>query len=462
MTMNDISEYRPLINDDIIIEEGYESQIYDLLGADQPGENANFKVYKSRFWVLGIFTLLSLNQCNFWITFGTVAPLAASYYNTSIANINWLSSLGPLVFIPFSMVFSWSLTRYGIRKNVILASACVAIGGAIRSIGNDKTFYLILIGQTFNAVAGPCVMVVPTKLSATWFAPSERTSSTAVGTLANFSGSAIGFILAIPIQSGQQLRYLLYAEAAFAGLLFICICIYFPEVPPSPPSATSFVSGIKSNHKKLSDSSVVYKEQRSLVESWKELIVNFGAFMTDPSSAILTLACGFTSGIYAGWSAIFVEIVKPLYTPQQSDWLGFYGIIAGLVGGIVLGIVHDRFHRFSFLVKGYLPNWYWLCQIINVSGGFLINSYYPIIYEAAVEVSYPIPESVSTAIISILINIITFVAIMIGSIIPPDYLNWMLATSAGISLILMFFIEENYKRSKNDNIAGFQAVIPND
>ncbi|EGC34209.1 hypothetical protein DICPUDRAFT_55995 [Dictyostelium purpureum] len=429
--------------------------ISDLL-PKQSSENTSFKVYKSRWWVLFIFMLLSLNQCNFWITFGTVAPMASQFYDTSISSINWLCAIGPLVFIPLSMIFSWSIGRYGIRKNILIAAFLVAAGGVIRCIpmGGDKTFFLIIIGQVLNASAGPCVMVVPTKISAVWFAPEERTLSTAIGTLSNFIGSAIGFLLALVCTDDKNFKILLYSEAGFAVALFVLVCIYFPEKPPTPPSATSYFSDVKSNHKKLVDSS---------------------EFMTEPSAALLCISCALTSGVYAGWGAVFVEIVSKIYTQTQAKWLGFFGIIAGMVGGLLFGWIHDRVHNykklliiifslntvvyvlFSLLVEDTLPDWYWLGQFLNVVGGFLINSYYPIIYEAAVEVSYPVPESVGTAIISILINVITFVAIMVCSIVPAQLLNWVLVGASGISLILLLFVKEDYKRSKNDNLANFES-----
>jgi len=457
--------------------EGEEDPLLKDLMPAHTSENTSFQVYRVRWWVLMLFMLLSLNQCNFWITFGTVAPMAATFYDVKISTINWLSAIGPLSFLPLSVVMSWSINRYGLRKNILFAAFLVALGGILRSIpqGGAKTFPLIVVGQILNASAGPIVMVVPTKLSATWFAPKERTLATALGTLANFVGSAIGFLLALIVNDGKTLRYLLYGEAGFAVLMFIAILSYYPEKPPTPPSATSFFSDIRAQHKPLHDSSVIYKAQMTLLESWKELLVQSGKFMTEPSAALLTISCSITSGIYAGWGAVFVEIVQPIYTAEQSKWLGFYGILAGLFGGIILGWVHDKIHNykklliflfilntiiytfFALLVQGYIPNWYWLCQVFNVSGGFIINGYYPLIYEAAVEVSYPVPESIGTACISIMLNIVTFAAIMVSAILPAWYLNWILVGGSAFSLVLMFFIKEHYKRSEKDDLADFES-----
>ncbi|EGG21795.1 hypothetical protein DFA_01681 [Cavenderia fasciculata] len=434
------------------------------------GDQQQFRTYKSRYYVLFLFTLVSLQQCNQWITFSTVAPLSSTYYNSPIALINFLSAVGPIIFVPFSIVMTWSINRYGIRKNIMISAGLVALGSVIRSIPGqgNKLFPLIVIGQVFNSVAGPVVMILPTKISATWFAPSERTFSTAIGTLSNFSGSAIAFIVSLYAVDGLHLRYLLFAEATFSILIFAAVCIYFPEKPPSPPSATSFISDIKSQTP-LGSSGDIYQPQ-SLLQSWKTLFVSSYQFMTNSSAAIVTIAVALTSGTYAGWSAVLTEILLDVYTIEQGKMFGFYGILAGIVGGLMCGFAHDRFHNFkkillflfaintiiyllfSLMVDGYIPRYYWLGQLLNVSGGWVINGFYPIIYEAAVEVSYPIPESIGTSIISILLNVVTFIAIMVGSVVPVYYLNYFLVATSLISFLLIFFVKEEYKRSKNDNL----------
>eukprot|EP01133_Synstelium_polycarpum_P015757 gene15757-18724_t len=216
--------------------------------------------------------------------------LAAAYYDAPISQINLLCAIGPLFFLPFSVIFTWSIERYGIRKNVIIAAILVASGGVVRAIPNGgyRLFPLVALGQILNSIAGPAVMVLPTKLSATWFAPSERTFSTAVLSLANFSGSAIGFLLALYSTDGEKLKLLLYAEAISAGIILLAAFIYFPERPPSPPTA------------------------------------------------ILTIACGLTSGTYAGWSTVLTRMIAPtIFSDSDAKWMGFYGILAGLAGGIM-------------------------------------------------------------------------------------------------------------------------------
>ncbi|EFA79002.1 hypothetical protein PPL_08470 [Heterostelium album PN500] len=360
-----------LINNDISIN--YASADHENNSPPVTGADGKFIVYKRRWWVLFMFTLLSLNQCNFWITFSTVAVLAKQYYNTDLARINFLTELGPILYVPFSVVFSWSINRYGIRPNILIASALVAIGGAVRSV--PGIFPLVIIGQSFNAIAGPFMMTVPTKISNVWFPPEERTFSTAISTVSNFSGSAIGFLLALFATTDTHLKYLLYAEAVSGALIFIAILIYYPEKPPTPPSATA-----------LEAERAHQASHIGLLDSWKQLFIQSYRFLRIPSASILTIVSSITSGCYAGWSAILTEIIVNVYTPSQG----------------------------------------------------------------AVEVSFPIPEAVGSSLISILINVFTFVSIEVGSLIPPQTLNWMLVGCSAVSVILLLFVKEDYKRLKSD------------
>ncbi|GAM25191.1 hypothetical protein SAMD00019534_083660, partial [Acytostelium subglobosum LB1] len=433
----------------------------DKHGKQQQQDNQQtFTTYKRRWWVLSIFTLLSLNQCNFWITFPTIAKLASQYYNVPIKDIDYLTAIAAIIFAPFLLIFMWSINQVGIRRNLLIASFLVTMCGVIRSIPGqgENLFSLIIVAQALNAAGGPCIMIVPTKLSNVWFSPSERTFSTAIGTLANFSGSAIGFLLSLYATTGERMRYLLLAEAVSGLLIFIAICIYFPEQPPTPPSASAMLAANEP------------KPQTTLLQSWKELWNMSLKVLREPSATLMIASVAITSGTYGSWSTVLTQIVAPVFDASDAKWLGFWGILAGLFGGIICGIIHDKVHNykiliitiltlntitfviFSLICSGVLPGWYWLGQLVNIIGGCLINGYYPIIYEAVVEVSYPVPESIGTAIISFLINIFTLVSILLGSAIPPLYMNWILVGCSATSTLLIFFAKEEYKRSKDDQL----------
>jgi len=51
------------------------------------------------------------------------------------------------------------------------------------------------VGQFFNGLAGPVTQAGPPLLSSIWFPPNERTTATALASLAGSLGVAISFII---------------------------------------------------------------------------------------------------------------------------------------------------------------------------------------------------------------------------------------------------------------------------
>ncbi len=59
-------------------------------------------------------------------------------------------------------------------------------------------------------------MATPSKLASEWFPPHQRTLATSIAVVAN---TGVAFLLALPVHDTQGVLYLLYGEAAFAGLV---------------------------------------------------------------------------------------------------------------------------------------------------------------------------------------------------------------------------------------------------
>ena len=51
------------------------------------------------------------------------------------------------------------------------------------------------VGHFFNGLGGPVAMGAPPILSAIWFPPKERATATAIGTVFNYLGVALSFIM---------------------------------------------------------------------------------------------------------------------------------------------------------------------------------------------------------------------------------------------------------------------------
>jgi len=415
--------------------------------------NGEYILYTRRWYILLLFSCLSAQQSNLWITFGAVADTAKSYYKTTDANINLLATLGPVAYIPVATAISWAIGEYGLRKTSLGAIGLCTIAAVIRCFATSSTFWIVIVAQILNAAAGPIVMSAPPAVSAAWFGVNERTFATAVSSLANYLGSSLGFLFGLLVHNNRTFRILLYSEGIFTVLLFIGFVIYFPSAPPTPPSATASVK----------------KPTQSFAKSWASLLKETWGVLKQKDGLLLVLAGGMTSGAYSGWAAMAVLILMPLgYSQSQAQWLGFVNTVVGIVGGLAAGWIHDRYRHFKLLlivlffasgaafgVFTLAANQFWVfnfAEILAVStcGGLLVNSLYPITFEAVVEVTFPIKEEVGASLLTLLNNIACLTFLIAGDYMKPGYMNWILSGTAIGAVFLTLLVKEEYKRTNID------------
>lgn len=159
-----------------------------------------------------------------------------------------------------------------------------------------------------------------------------------------------------------------------------------------------------------------------------------------------------------------------------SGWFGFSCSFAAIIGGLVTSAFADtRYFRRSFkliiltmLIGCFLAIlWFQLsiCTIfydepifqpsvvtIGVSvtlAGLFQGSALPLIYESLAEIMFPLPESLSA---SVLVQLNNVTALMLLFIPPSLYklLNFCIIVSIGTCIVLMFFVNIDYKRRNED------------
>eukprot|EP00298_Acanthocystis_sp_HF-20_P016322 c21450_g6_i5.p1 GENE.c21450_g6_i5~~c21450_g6_i5.p1 ORF type:complete len:453 (+),score=143.33 c21450_g6_i5:498-1856(+) len=416
--------------------------------------NPQVRLHPLRWFILFVFSFSSFNQYMIWITFSPISDLTQQYYGISDTEVQFFLIWGGIMFILFAipmLLFS----RLGLRTLILVTVSlqliccllrcipCLFESQFVRSHGakNDFGIAFVHIGQILNAICGPLVMASPSQVSQTWFGENERTLATAIGTLANNLGAAIGFLLGpFLVQEGHpdSIPNLLYAHSVFAAIPFVLAIIYFPSHPPNPPSIAALKS-IESNNPNISAKKLL----KSVVLDMKKCLQN--------KDLLLTLPGGVYAGVFNGWSGVISSIIKPLnYTNNDAGWLGFGATIGAILGGLLAGYIADKYFqkRFKnllviFLVFGSLffmwfalsiPSPFWseellpqsfLTLLIAVTGaGFFLGCTNPLFIEFGVELTYPIPETASTVLITLCNNIGT----MSFLFIPPEKNQVMTAT----------------------------------
>ncbi|KAM8961882.1 solute carrier family 49 member A3 [Pelodytes ibericus] len=428
-----------------------------------------FKVYKKRWFFLGVVCLLNCTNAMIWISFAPVAHLTATYFSCTLDTINWLSLVYLIISIPFGFGASWLLDTLGLKSAVILSSWLNMLGSIVRSASfihflNTKSsgLYYLFVGQCLCAIAQPLVLFVPAKLAAVWFPEHQRATANMIASMSNPIGILLANLLSPAIVTKEQ--HIPILVGAY-GIPAVIACVLatggiWEKAPPTPPSASAekaasepFISGLK------------------------QLIKN-------KAYVILMLCFGSGIGIFTAFSAFLEQILCfNGYSNFFSGLCGALFIFFGVAGALVCGLYVDKTKQFTEVVKICLSmaslasiafavasnfrNQTLLLAIVCSLFGFFGFAVYPIAMELAVECSYPIGEGTSTGLIFIsgqvqgLIYMLIFQSITTPVAASPlsscgvaqiEIYNWSVSTlvMAGLcsfgSCAFVIFFHTDYKR----------------
>jgi sugar phosphate permease len=133
-----------------------------------------------------------------WLTFAPVADLSARYYGVSKTAINWVSTAFFLAFVAIFPVTIAILHR-GPKLAFMIAAVLIIIGNWIRYAGSASSsgghFGAIMAGEILIGFAQPFVLAAPTRYSDLWFTNRGRVAATALTSLANPLGGALGQLI---------------------------------------------------------------------------------------------------------------------------------------------------------------------------------------------------------------------------------------------------------------------------
>ena len=331
----------PLANDD-------DDDLPPKSNAEKPLQ-PEFVVYRRRWYMLFVVAGISGIQGGYWANFGPIAQSVKPLFGWDNGTIALLNNWGPICYLLAVYPYAWLMDVKGLRAAVVSAWLLVFIGSLARSITADDDFgaALMHLGQILNAIAGPVAMSAATVLSSKWFPPDQRTTATSLISVCNYGGVAGIFVLGpkyVPAlgtasgddddgpdiltdseraQTADNLLSFMRWQSAIAGVFTMCCIVYFPEDPPKPPSYTSTVDRIDF--------------RAGMQQLW-------------PNKDFwwVSMSYGVVTGFYGGWGSMLgpnMEAVLPRNQAQvEAGWLGFWGAIAGMVGGVLFGIWADYFH----------------------------------------------------------------------------------------------------------------------
>lgn len=428
------------------------------------------RVYRRRWVVLIMFSLLALMQGMIWNFWGPIQNSAVHSYGFSKSDIAILVLWGPVGFVPW-LFFMWLMDKKGLRASLLLSGFFMLLGSVLRSIPvTDEPLrrWLIHGGQLLNGLAGPTIMSAGPYLSTTWFAPDQRATATAIASLFCYLGASASFVvgpLVVPAPNNtlqhtmfwaagpgsdttikDRIQLVLYAELGVVAILFVAVLLYFPSRPPLPPSVAAA------------------SQRLSYRSSICRLLSNVRFLM-------IALAYAVPTGVVGGWSGVLDMVLTPAKVSQvDAGWIGFWATVGGCVFGIAMARFADSIRGILKLIlvlmmagASLVSLWFTLTCLSQYTHlpstkatlytsciliGICINSSVPMFFELFMETVYPVPEGITCGVVTFLGNLVCGLLLFFLTFYCTEvsWLNWCMVASCVFSLILLLFFRESYDR----------------
>ncbi|KAH8127987.1 major facilitator superfamily domain-containing protein [Trichoderma asperelloides] len=356
------------------------------------GPNRRAKTYRRRWLGIAQIALLNIIMSWNWLTFAPIASSAASYYSTTESTINWLTIVVSFSFVVVSPLVLRVL-HLGPRPSILMASAFTLLGNWARYGASSSTeggiLWLVIVGQILVGFAQPFVLAVPTTYSNLWFTSNSRVTATAIMTLANPFGGALGqLVLPFWVDKPADIsRGILYIS--IISSIGACASLFLPASPPTPASMSSSTSrpDILPSLLILSQSLEVYL-----------IVISFAVYI----------------GLFTSISSLLSQTLSPYgFSDEQAGIGGAILIVAGVVAALITSPILDRTKSFLLTIKTIFPVagicylvYVWLPETQSVVGLYIVLgvlgassfSLMPVALEYLVDLSHPVGLEVTSVI----------------------------------------------------------------
>lgn len=374
-------------------QDGRRNSEADSIVNDNSNDDATtYRVYKRRFFGLAQLVLLNIIVSWDWLTFSAVSTTSAEYFAVSESAINWLSTGFLFAFVIVSPAVIYTLNKGGPKASIVTASVLVLVGNWIRYAGSRATgghFGVVMFGQIIIGFAQPFVLSAPTRYSNAWFSDHGRVSATAVASLANPLGGAIGQLVG-PFWATDVSRipsmvlYISIISTVAAIPAFI-----IPSAPPSPPSA------------------MAVDEKLDLRQALRELPHNASFYLIFVPFSVYV-------GFFNAASSLINQIFEPYgFSEDDAGIAGALLIVVGLVASAIVSPFVDKTKRYLPVIKVIVPMiaacylaLIWMPQTRSLPGPYIICallgatsfSLLPCALEYLVLITHPVSPEISSTI----------------------------------------------------------------
>ena len=137
-----------------------------------------------------VFLINFVIQLHF-TTFIPIATPAARFYDVDLTAINWLALIWSASFLPATLLASWGMLKFGLRRMMIAAGGMMLLGSVVRALtglfdevededdgiarkDSAGAYALLLIGSFLMGLVQPIVLSSTTLTAAAWFSEKQR------------------------------------------------------------------------------------------------------------------------------------------------------------------------------------------------------------------------------------------------------------------------------------------------
>ena len=399
-----------------------------------------YRVYPIRWLQLIVYALATFANAFHSITFASIATEVSTFFDITLLQVNILGIISLILYIPSTALAIWTHRRLSMRMSMSIA-ALINLGVWIRLFGlitPHQGYTALVIGQIFSALAGPFFMNLPAEFAGRWFAPEQRDIATAICSMANPLGSAVGSLLPslfVIDGSSQQFFLLLTVEAAFTTLTTVLLIVIIKSKPPSPPSPS--------------------EEHEQPIVIKQDLV----RLLTNRHYLALLIGFSIGLGIANSFITLLYQLIQPSgYSSTNAGIFSAIFLVTGIFSSILIGVILARTRAYRLILKLLLlgacasaayfiiilrPNMqYPLAVSIGLMGFFLLPLL-PVCFECAAECTYPVHAEWSTGLLQCLGNVLGGIFVIVhGDLIKlaPVYKPDDILTPASIFIVCTFAV----------------------
>ncbi|KAF1325274.1 Major facilitator superfamily, partial [Globisporangium splendens] len=419
-----------------------------------------------RKWLMvAILSVLSgVNQAICY-SYAPIASIAESrwqqhLHSTELITVYFVS------YIPCSFLGSWLMDKKGLRYGVLLGALLQALGAILRyaaTFSDDVATEarVTLLGQIVASVAMPFMVNSPPVLSANWFPPSLRATSTSIAVNANAMGTALVYLTAPFIVHSEKdlvdwnlyVAFVACASAAFASATFRS----FPRSASSKDDIESVVSD-------------VHLQDEYDWKQWGHAFLHQGFWHTVLSFSIAECVLNAMSALLGKF------LSTDGFTKSQIGCIGAAFIVSSLLGGQLISRYVDQKRNHKQAMQ--------FCLVLTAASlaafkltlnssdvlftfasllfvGAFLGPLQPIVLELGVECAFPTSEATVAALQQLCGNFLSAILVPGLSVlrrthtdetghVPAEYFyaspEWIMVFLLGLTFVDFCFYNGEYKR----------------